>query len=233
MSQVEKLLKYQEEDAKLRKIEQEDAASEERKNFMQAKAFLTKASDKLDAFDAKAQQLAALLPELKAKYEEVAETLVDFENLDELVEDGADISFYKKSLAQLTEKVKSLRAEIAALTKAIKDSDEEYRAMKKKTIAVQNQYAEYSETYKNFRNKKREEMATVKRELDEIAKDIDPAVFQRYQNKRSEHIFPVLCAVKDNRCTKCGYELSLVGKEKISMGAAVECENCHRFLYKG
>lgn len=231
MSQIEQLLKYQEEDAKLIKIEQEAANSDEWKNFTQAKAFLTKASDKLDALDAKAQQLAALLPELTKKYEEIFETLSDFDNLDELVDDGADIAFYKKNIAQLTEKIKSLRAEIASLTKSVKESDEEFKAMKKKTIAVQNQYAVYSEIYKKYRETKRAEMAAVKLELEKLAKELEPQVVQRYENKRSEHIFPVLCAVKNNRCTKCGYELSLVGKEKISSGTIVECENCHRFLY--
>ena len=42
----EQLLKYQQEDSKLLKIEQEAAVSEERKNFIQTKSFLNKASEK-------------------------------------------------------------------------------------------------------------------------------------------------------------------------------------------
>jgi len=47
MAQVDQLLKYQQEDSKLLKIEQEAAVSEERKNFIQTKSFLNKASEKL------------------------------------------------------------------------------------------------------------------------------------------------------------------------------------------
>lgn len=229
---VEKLLKYQQEDSKLLAIEKEAANSDERKNYTQAKNFLTKAPEKLTGLDAKARELTALLGELNKKYEEISETLNDFDNVDELVDGGADISFYKKNVLQITERLRSIKAEVAALSKSIKDADEEYQSMKKKTISVQKQYAEYSEIYKKYKESKLEEMNAVKKELAKLEKDIDPEVMRRYQIKRSERIFPILCAVKDGRCSKCGTELTLIGKEKISGGSVTECDNCHRFLYK-
>ncbi len=75
-------------------------------------------------------------------------------------------------------------------------------------------------------------MDAVKAELKKLAKDINPEVMKRYETKRSERIFPIICAVKNDRCSKCGMELSIVGKEKLASGEALECENCHRFLYK-
>ena len=57
MSQIEQLLKYQKEDEKLIKLEQEAASSEERKKYVQAKNFMTKAPEKLDQIDAKAAEL--------------------------------------------------------------------------------------------------------------------------------------------------------------------------------
>ena len=211
MAQVDKLLKYQETDEKILRIERETGNSEERKNYVQAKTFLTKAPEKLDALDAKATELTSLLNELNKKYSEIAETLSDFDHIDEMVDGGADISFYRKNVTQITEKLK---------------------VMKKKTIAVQKQYAEYSEVYKNFKEGKQKEALTVKKELDAIAKDIDKDVLRKYEIKRSERIFPILCPVKDGRCSKCGSELSLAGKELISSGSVVECDNCHRILYK-
>ena len=233
MSQVEQLLKYQEEDAKLLQIEREAANSEERKNFTIAKNFLTKAPEKLEALDNKAQELGALAKKLEEKYNEIAETLSDFDNLDELIDGGADISFYKKNVLQISERLKGIKAEIAALTKAVKEADEEYQAMKKKTIAVQKQYEEYRKVYSQYKEQKLDEMKKVQVELDKLAKNIDGEVMKSYQIKRSERIFPILCVVTNGRCSKCGTELSLAGKEKISAGTVTECDNCHRFLYKG
>ena len=125
MAQIEQLLKYQSEDEKLLRLERETANSEERKNYSQAKAFLTKAPEKLDGLEAKANELTRLLEQLNRQYADIAETLQDFENLDELVDGGADVSFYKKNVLQITERLKSIKAEVAALTKAIKEADEE------------------------------------------------------------------------------------------------------------
>lgn len=232
MTQIEQLLKYQEEDSKLLKIEREAANSEEWKNYSQSKSFLTKVPDKLEAMDAKARGLEADLQKIDKRYEEIAETLKDFENLDDLVEEGADISFYKKNAMQLQEKLKSLKAEINAISKTIKESDEEYQALKKKTISVQKQYTEFATAYQDYKKRKLAEMEQIKEELKKLSAGIYPEVMKRYETKRSERIFPIICAVAGDRCSKCGMGLSIAGKEKIARGEVTECENCHRFLYK-
>lgn len=232
MKQVEQLLKYQEVDSELLKIEQDAATSDERKNFQQAKNFLTKAPEKLENLDAKARELKSAISSLVEKYKEVEETLKDYENLDELVEGGADIAFYKKNATQLVDKLKAIRAELNSLTKTVKDADEEYQSLKKKTIATQKQYAEYSVVYQEYKKKKLAEMDEVKKQLDKLAANIDAEVLEKYKVKRSERIFPIICAVQNDRCPKCGIELSIVGKEKVAGGGVTECDNCHRFLYK-
>ncbi len=233
MSYVEKLLKYQEEDEKLLKVERELSNSPERKNLVQAVNFVTKATEKLEALDGKALSLEATFKELDEKYAEVAETLAEFDNLEELLEGGADISFYKKNISQITDKLKSLKQDIAALNKAIKESNEEFQNLYAKNRTMQKQGKEFQETYEKLKAEKRKESEIIKVELSKLAQDIAPEVMQRYQMKRSERIFPILCPAKDGRCSKCGYELSLAGKEKLSSGGVVECDNCHRFVYKG
>ncbi len=231
MTQIEMLLKYQEEDAKLLKVEREVASSVERKNLAQAVNFVTKATERLDALDGKASSFGPLLEELRKKCDELVETLAEFENLDEMLEEGGDISFYKRNIAQITDSLKNLRQEVSALGKAVKESDEEFQTLYQKNRAMQKQGKEYQETYEKYKAEKRKESEGIKTELGRLAKDIDPEVMKRYQTKRSEHIFPVLCPVKNDRCTKCGYELSLVGKEKITSQGYVECENCHSILF--
>ena len=233
MSQIEQLLKYQHEDEKLIRLEQEAASSEERKAYVQAKNFMSKAPEKLDQIDAKAAELERMAARLSAAYQELEEALKDFDSLDEMVkEEGANVAFYKKSALSLQDKIKSLKGEISSLTAAVKAVDEEYKSLKKKVIAMQKQYKESHAVYTAYKEQKKKEMAVVEEELKKLAKDIDPQVFSKYQTKRSERIFPIMCEVKADRCSKCGIELSLAGKEAISSGGVVECENCHRFLYK-
>ena len=91
---------------------------------------------------------------------------------------------------------------------------------------------DYQAAYQEYKKTKLAEMDEVKAELKKLSADISSEVMKRYEMKRSERIFPIICAVKNDRCSKCGMELSIIGKEKISGGEVTECENCHRFLYK-
>ncbi len=232
MSQISQLLLYQQKDSELLKIEQEIAGSEERKKYAQTKSYLNKASEKLDKLEAQSQAVLKHLDELNKRYAEISETLKDFDHLDDLMESGADLSFYQRNISQLIEKIKGLKAEIAALTASAKETTEEYQSMRKKVIAAQKQYPELQNAYKNFKASKQEESDKITGELSAIAKDIDPEVLRKYQAKRSERIFPIICEIKSDRCSKCGIELSIADKEKVSAGKVVECENCHRILYK-
>jgi predicted nucleic acid-binding Zn-ribbon protein len=232
MAQVQQLLKYQEEDSKLLKIENEVSNSDERKKFVQTKNFITKASEKLDQLEGKAQELMSILDRLNKKYDEIVETLKDFEHLDELVEDGADISFYKRNAIGISENLKNLKAEISQLTAAVKEAGDEYQTLKKKVIVAQKQFPELQAAYQNVKKSKQAETQAICEQLEILAKDIDPEVLKKYQAKRSERIFPILCEVSSDRCSKCGMELSIKGKEIVSSGRVIECEHCGRFLYK-
>ncbi len=232
MSQIEQLLLYQQKDSELLKIEQEIAGSEERKKFMQTQSFMKKASDKLDQLEAKSQQMLSRLEGLNKRYEEISETLKDFEHLDELVEGGADLSFYKRNATQISEQLKSLKAEISALIAAAKETTDEYQSLKKKVLSAQKQYPELKSAYQTYKQSKQSAADVISAELNKLAKNIDEDVLRRYQAKRSERIFPILCEIKADRCSKCGIELSIADKDKVSSGKVVECENCHRILYK-
>ena len=108
---------------------------------------------------------------------------------------------------------------------------EEYQALKKKVIAAQKQYPVAQKAYQEYNNSKKETAGAITAELAEIAKGLEEEVLHKYQTKRSERIFPIICAIKADRCSKCGMELSIAGKEIVASGKVIECENCHRILY--
>ena len=60
-TQIELLLKYQQEDSKVLSIEREVASSEQYKNYSRARSFLKTAPEKGEALDSKAFQLKQTL----------------------------------------------------------------------------------------------------------------------------------------------------------------------------
>ncbi len=234
MAQLQAILNYQDVDAKLFKIEKELAGSEERKEYQKVKKFLEGAPEKLDALEVKAKSLRAEADEAMKKYAQLEETLKDFEHIDELVEGGADISFYKKKATSIVEKLKKLKADLNALVASVKATDEEYKKLKKQVLSIEKKAPDIMKAYKELKAKKDVEKKPFEEQLAVIAKEIPPEMMEVYKTKRKEKIFPVVGKIAGGRCPYCSMDLPIAAKAKLSGGGWIECENhiCNRILFE-
>jgi predicted nucleic acid-binding Zn-ribbon protein len=230
MSQLQALLSYQQIDQKLFKIDNDLAKSESYQKYAKLRKFLKAAPEKVDALEAKAAALKAETAELAKQYEQVESTLGDYENLEELVSGGADISFYKKNVQTIVEKLKKLKADISALEASIKETGEEYQKLKKQVISAQKQYAEAEENYKAVEASKKGEKDAILAELAEAEKAVSPELIARYKTKRKEKLFPVVGELYSGRCPFCSMEPPIVAKSNLASG--IECDNCHRIIFE-
>ncbi|MBQ9113563.1 MAG: hypothetical protein IJY05_01420 [Clostridia bacterium] len=231
MAQLQAILNYQEADRKLFKLERDFAASNERKEYVKIKKYLESAMEKLDALELKATSLKAEAAELSKKYMALEETLNDFENLDELVTGGADIAFYKKKAQLKIDQLKKFKADLSALTAAIKETDEEYQKLKKQVIGVEKQRPAIVEKYQAAKAAIEPERQAIEGELKKLEKDVPTELLGKYKTKRKEKLFPVIGALMENRCPFCSMEPPLVERNKLSGGGTIECFTCHRLLF--
>jgi predicted nucleic acid-binding Zn-ribbon protein len=225
------LLEYQREDAKLRKIEQEIAASEERKRFLQAKKFLESAPEKLEAQDKRAADLKRVAQALTVRYLEIKKEMEEYAAIDKHVDDGGDVSFYKRSAQALSDNLRTLKGEINQLVSDIETVVAEYDKMKKQTIAMQTQYKESKEEYNKVKDSRAKEVDAINTRLREIEKKIPAAVLEKYKQNRKEKIFPIVVPLTNGRCV-CGMDFSIAQMSTLSGGNVIECEHCRRFVYK-
>ena len=231
MPVIKELLEYQKVDGELRKIEQEISVSEERKKYLQAKKFMETSGEKLDAQDKRARDLKSLAEKLTEEFEEINKTIAEYSDLDEMVESGGDIAFYKKGVQSLVERLRAMRGELSKLTADIEGAVEEYKRMKKQTISMQKQYKEYSEKFKEIRSSRAEEVKEINERLEKIGAKIPSDILAKYNQKRRDKIFPVVAKLTDGRCI-CGMDFAIAQQGALSGGNVIECEHCHRFIYK-
>jgi predicted nucleic acid-binding Zn-ribbon protein len=229
---LQAILNYQEADRALYAIERELAGSEERKEYVKWKKFLEGAPEKLDSLEAKATSLKSEAAALVEKYQKAEETLKDFDSLDELVEGGADIAFYQKKAQSVLDLLKKLKAELAAITASVNATSDEYQKLKKQVLVAQKNFREAQEKYNALKASKEGEKKTIEEKLAVLAKDVDADVMERYKIKRKEKLFPVFVQIHDKRCQFCGMELPLVAVNKLTGGSTIECDSCHRIIYK-
>ena len=228
---LQAILQYQETDAKLYKLEREIAGCDERKEYVKFKKFLEAAPEKLDALEVKASALQSEAAEITQKYARAEESLNDFENLDELVTSGADIAFYKKKAQALVDQLKKLKADLTALTANIKATDEEYKKLKKQVLSAQKQYADATEKYKAVKTAREPEKKELETALAKLEKAVPAEMLETYQTKRKEKIFPIVGEMVGGRCPFCSMEPPLAARNKLTGGATIECDNCHRIIF--
>lgn len=226
---LQAILNYQQADGKLYKLDRELSASEERKEYVKYKKFLESAPEKLDSLETKATALKTEAASLMQKYAQMEETLGEFSNLDELINGGADVSFYQKKVQSIVEKLRKLKADINALAENVKGVDAEYQKMKKQVIAAQKQYAEAAEKYKAVKAAQDADRKAAEAEVAALEKTVPAAFLEKYKVKRKEKLFPVVGELTSGRCPFCSMEPPLAARSRLAEG--IECDNCHRILF--
>jgi len=231
MAVSQELLEYQKVDAQLRTIEMELSGSDERRKYIQAKKFIETAAEKLEAQDAHARELKALVAGLNEEFQEIGKAISEYSELDEMVENGGDVSFYKKNVQSLIERMHALKNELNRAMTDIENACEEYQKLKKTTISMQKQYKEYSERFKELKSSRSAEVEEIGARLEKIGQNIPGELLDKYKAKRKERIFPVIVPLTDGRCV-CGMDFAIAQQGALSGGGVIECEHCHRFVYK-
>ena len=218
-------------DAQLRKIEQAVSASEAQKKFAQANKFMKSAPERFEVQDKRAAELTALRESLIRRAEDIGKQIAEYSDVDEMVEGGGDVSFYKKNAQALLDRLRALKSEIQKLNFDIAATVEEYDRFKKQGAAMQKQYKEYKAKRDELVGAHKEEVNALRARLAEIAKKIPEDILNKYQQKRKENIFPIIAPLNGNMCI-CGMDFPLALQEKLAGGNVVECEHCRRFVYK-
>ena len=227
---LDKLLEYQAEDNKLRKIEEEIKSGEEYKKYAQANRFMRGAQEKLDALDRRAGELKALMEELARRDEVITSEIAEYNELEDMISGGGDIGYYEKTVRALSDRLRTLKAELNKLTGEIKAAGEEYKSFRQQTIAMQKQGKEYKEKYEEIRASRAGEADKIKKTLASIAKDIPADVLEQYAAKSKEKIFPIFVPLTGGSCV-CGMSFSIAQQSTLSGGKLIECEHCRRFVY--
>ena len=231
MTQVQAILSYQEADAKLYKLERDLASCDERKEYVKIKKFLESAPEKLDSLEAKAVALKAEPAQLEEKYAREEESLKDFSNLDDLIQEGADVSFYQKKVLSIVELMRKLKSDLNQLMENVKATDAEYQKLKKQVISAQKQFPDAQEKYKVVKASKEDERKAMEAEVKKLEKTVPAELLEKYQTKRKERIFPIVGELTGNRCPFCSMEPPLAARNQLTGGGTIECDNCRRIIF--
>lgn len=229
---IEALLKYQEVDEKLRKIEVELSSSEERKKAKSAKKYLDGVEETVVKLDNRSAELNASFNAITDELEKMKEQEEEFVKAMENIADQGSASYLLKKTDEILGRIKVLSQELNRISADIQNVMKEYASVRNNTKGAQAQLTEYGEKYKQLKASKKEEMDGIEKELSKLKKEVDPALMEKYEKKRAEKIFPIVYEIRDNVCGACNMELPMSVLNKLNNGEVVECDFCRRMIYK-
>ena len=228
---LEQLLKYQDVDAGLRKIETELAGSEARKKAVTAKKFLESVEETVAKLDVKAAELAHIYNKMQEESKALSEQRDEFMGALEHAEDENGLNYLLKKVDELYAKVKRLSQEAQKVSDAMQAVYKEYASIRANIKTAQAQYTENGKIYNDLKASKQDERNRIESELKEIEKSVDPALMARYKAKRAAKIFPIVYAVRGEVCGACNMELPKSVLSRLKNGEVIECDQCGRLLF--
>lgn len=232
MALLNALLAYQEADMEVDKFDAELRDTKEYKRYAKVKNYMAEQRRVLTRMTGGietrrnqvniAQEHADLLQQ---RYED---GLRKYEALDKT--NLQEVERFRAYFEQLHSRLAQERREFTEVVNTLNKEDALLNDMRARLARASREYEELKVMLDTLVQEQKPQKEEIEKKAQELAKQVDPELLQRYQVIKKGVSKPI-AQVVDNRCTGCNMELSVALLRKLKENdAPVECENCGRLL---
>ena len=233
-NQVELILNYQKIDEELFKAEKEFSSNEDNQKYVRAVKKVKSVQEKLEEYEKKAQLLLDKYNSLLSQKDTFVEEKVQLEKTVQETSELVAIDYLKGQISLLASKMDSLKTSLEELEKEMQLVNSEYFAFAKEIKEAKEFGASYKETFAKLKKEVEEKKVAISAQLAELESGISAEFLAKYKTKRLDKQlkFPLVRGCNGTHCSFCGMELSISARNTISPDNVIECENCHKFVFK-
>ncbi len=236
MRKMEALWVYQEAEQAKAAVEQAIRSTPARlqlnklhKQLKSQQAVIVKLSEDIEAYEQQLKKLVDLVEKLEERLDVESSELVTIKQDDEST--AEEMTELKGDIERLNREVSQGVRETKALLGEIEKATEEYSTTVKAASKAKKKYDELRVTCEEEREARSEELSRHDANLERLAKAVDPALLDRYNQVKLHHAVPI-AKIVNSKCGGCNMSLPMVMLKKIATtDGIVECENCGRILY--
>lgn len=224
---MQEILKYQELDLKLKKLENELNSSANKKSAGEMQQYLRDGQTRL----VKLEETAKVLVE---QYQKATTLYNDFVNkLEALAKevDGGVKENIETVLKKFSADAEKLDNHIINLANKIAAVNKEFESLMNNAKKARNNLEIYKANFAKEKAKYDPEIEKLKKELEAQKKKVDQALLQKYLVKAEGKNVAILVPETNGRCGGCRMEISGVKLSTLKAKGMIECENCGRIIY--
>lgn len=226
---MEEILKYQDIDSEIKKIEAQIADNASRKNAIKMQQFLKDAQGKLVELGKRADDTIKAYNQYKEIYNKMAKNL-------EVAEKNAGSEDIAKSeglldaIETITSNLAKLDKEMASVIANCTSIQNEVASIMKSARTAKTNMQKYKEEFAKYKAEMDEKIAELKEKLAKQAKNVDKAMLAKYKQKSQEKA-NVFVPEVSGKCGGCRMEISASKLNTLKAEGFIECENCGRVIY--
>lgn len=224
---TDKILKYQEVDVLLHKLQNKLNNNESYKKINESREIAKNMQTIMLKLNSDAQNLSLELEKLLAVKEKGIKAVEKHinANSDDMLKETLDrVNQTNKQLAELVIRIKNNEIKMRNLLK-------EFENAKKQILDSKKIHDANKQNIEELKSKLTPEIEKVKKELLSLEKNVEPDVLAKYKQLRKENILPVFVKINDKNCGYCRVEFPIHKLEKLRLNGVTECEHCRRINY--
>ena len=229
---LEEMLEYQKKDGQLVKIEKEISESKAKKVVNQMVGIVKDAQQKLMQTEKNATILIKNYDSLNKSFINQQKITLKYLKLKTENEQDDAIVEYEKSIKDATTNLLLIQKNIAKLSKNITDTLKQFEQYKTDVIDAKKKHAQGMAAYNKLVESHEKEIEDLKKELVKLENKVDPKLLAKYKKMREDKKFPIFVPLLNSSCGGCSMGLAVSQVNKLEEKGMLECENCHRIIYK-
>ena len=223
------MLKYQELDGEIARLNNELQANEGRKNAIKMQQALKDYQVKLLELNKKASNLTQEFDKYREIFNSMAENLeVVNKNLEQ--KDEKKLEGLIEANDAIANNLLKLEKKITTVLEECDKVQAEYQNIMKSARLAKTNLEKYKAEFSEVKTATEQKIAKIQEELAVLEKTADKTLLQKYKQKRAEKVNVFVLEI-NGKCGGCRMEISAEKKAKLKADGRIECENCGRIIY--
>ena len=230
---MKEILEYQRLDGQLRQIEKQINESNERKAYARIRGVWADFQEQVKKMELRSRELNILLENASKTMTEKTKLLNEYNASAADAEDSQEVDFMLKKLADVEKALNQAERDIKSVISEAEEISGKYDNFRSKFPAVQAQAKEARAKFEELQDSRREEIAALRAQLKEIAKNVSQGVLEEYEKLKRQGIYPPYVPLRgSNQCSGCSMELPMGQVYSLNENETIRCEHCRRIIYK-
>lgn len=229
--EIDKLVKYQQVEAELVKIDKALEANPNKVTLNKMAEVFQSSLKLAETLEKDAEKAVFEFEKVKKNYNINYEKAQKFSSLDLDKLSEEQLNKVNGELSNIVNNLDVIEKNLLSLNKGVDAILERFEQAKKNAVLARTNYTKAKQNFDNAVSSYASRRTQIVKELNALEANINKTILNKYKSIREGKIFPALVPLQNGLCGACRMKPPIFAMQKLNTQGVVECENCRRLIY--